>query len=318
MLENWFILSLFAVVLFSTTQLLDKSCINDLFKTVRGWMSVAGIFSILPIVYIFFYLTPDITSLSSIIVTITIASGVLQMIAYYFYAKAMIDEGADIIAVLWQTMPVYAAICGFFILGESLSLINVTGMVLITGVAIYLMLPKPKKLKGKKRLKFNIRLLIKRRAFIHMQIACILTIISTIILDQLANNNDSTSLLGFYYIGFTLVGLTFLTKKMFSKKHLISLLDNKRSLLMIIVFMGSVEVLDAIANYFMIEAYKLGSYGTVTATMALQPMCIIILASIYRKVTGGRFTRLVSQSHSLQTRFSAFAVLVIGTYALTA
>lgn len=314
MFENWLILSLLAVLMFSLTQLLDKACVSDFFKTIRGWMSVAGIFALFPTLYIFFIIKPSLDAMSSEIMALTVISGMVQMIAYYFYARAMVDEGADIISVLWQVMPIYAAIASVVLFGDILNIYNYIGIALITVVAIYLMMPKEENIE---KLFYRIRALIKKKSFIFMQITCLLTLASTLVLDQLASDYETIEIMGFSYLGYVIVGLAFLKPSYLTSTHIKSLLADKHLLMIIVIAMGCVEFFDAMGYYFIIEAYMYGDYAIITALMALQPMVIIMLAGIYKKLTSSRFASLTDQTHSITTKTFAITILTVGVYTLT-
>lgn len=315
----WLIYAIIGVIIFSISQIIDKICIDNIFKSIRGWLIASAALSTVPLAFLIFSqeLMLDLAFWTTLI---AISSGVLQITAYYFYAKAMETEGADIISVLWQVLPLYGCIFGVFMLGEVMSPLNLAGLCLTVLFASWISLPAKRK-----ALLTQLIALFRKPAFLYMQAACILTLISTLIIDQLTIHHASSELLFYYLVGYISVGVFLSIFALRDHGHLLrspqtlkSILYEKRKTLMIIIMaMGSLECLENVGNYLHIEAYRLGDYAPVTAINALQPFFILLMiygCRMIRHFPAKKLDDLICQEKTLAAKIPAFSGVFIGVY----
>lgn len=307
--ENWLIYALLSVIIFASTQIMDKFCVDDIFKTVRGWVIASGLFAIIPIVGILYKGVPfDGTDGLQFL---CLCAGLLQMAAYSFYAKAMQEEGADIIAALWQTLPLYGCLAGVLFLGEVLSFINVIGLLIITGVTVFLSLSN-----RRMRLKKMLTKFIFRRVFLWMQAACILTLFATLSIDHATHTASTETVFFFYYIGHFIFALGAILSKRKPVSHYWPFLRNARLMVPLVVAMSLIETLDGVGNYALIKAYALGDYGLVTAMEALQPMVILCLVGVAGFFKKDGLSSYIDGTRTASVKIPAFSAVFLGVYIL--
>lgn len=148
---NWLLIALAAPALWAVGNYIDKILIDKYFKG-RGvgalviFSGLIGIF-VLPAVYLW---QPSVTGLPVSQAAIAIMSGMFGVIAIWLYLIALKQDETSIIVPLFQTIPVFAFILGYFFLGEILTIRQAAGSILILTGAVLLSLkwersmPKPK------------------------------------------------------------------------------------------------------------------------------------------------------------------------------
>ena len=307
MISSWFIFALVGVVLYSVTQIIDKVSVDKIFDTISGWLAAAGIFGVIPLGMML--MKGGDLSISNEFMALSIFAGLVQFGAYYFYGRAIVEEGADIISALWQMLPIYACVAGFFFLGESLSLLNTLGVLAVAMIAFYLSFPK--KQKG---LINTLKNICTRPVFLYMQIACAMTIISTLCIDFMVETTSSDAVFVWNYVGYIIYGLITLFFVKGKKAGAFALIKDPKKLAFLVVAVSAVEILDGVAGYALMNAYSMAAYGIVTAVQALQPLCIISIVAFANMVKQGLLTDMVDNNRTLATKLPAFAGMFMGVY----
>lgn len=307
MISSWFLLALVGVVLYSVTQIIDKVSVDKLFDTISGWLCAAGLLSCLPL-GIMLMKGGDLT-ISPEFALLSIACGLIQYVSYYFYGKAIVEEGADIISALWQMLPIYAVVAGFLFLGETLSPLNALGVFVVASIAFYLSFPHTKE-----GILKSLKSIATKPVFMYMQIACAVTIISTMWVDYMVETTSSDAVFVWNYVGYMIYGfgaLFFIKNK---KQNMLKLMSDPRKFAFMILAVSAVEILDGVAEYAVMNAYAVASYGIVTAVSALQPLCIISIVAFANMIKQGALNDLVDNSRTLSTKLPAFAGMFMGVY----
>src|SRR5574343_300275 len=100
------------------------------------------IFSCLSAVFVLpvalWFRAEQIFNLNFFTILILLFCGFLSAVGFYFYLKAMDMEEVSIVVPLFQLLPVFSYFLAFFILGESLTLIQILASLLIMLGAIVL------------------------------------------------------------------------------------------------------------------------------------------------------------------------------------
>lgn len=299
----WFPYALASVFIYAALQIVDKFCVDGLFQTVRGWIVATGVFSLVPLSA--GLVLHGLPAIPLSFVALMMGAGAVQLVAYGFYARAMQAEGADIIAALWQIVPLYGCLAGFMFLGEVVHPVNLLGALLMAAVTLFLACPRHVKNWGS---------VLKKPVFLWMQAACVLTIGATLIMNHGAEHVGSDAVFVWFYMGHVIFGVA--VAFMRPALRLKDLVAKKKQLGIITLVMVTVQALDGLATYALIKAYEAGPYGMVTALEALQPMVILgfvgLLGLIRHKKLNRALMSLVNRDMPLRTKISAFVGLFIG------
>src|SRR3989338_5774192 len=119
---NWFFIALLAPALWSASNHCDKYLISRYFNGVGTgalvlFSSLVGLL-VLPVILLF---QPTVIEVSFSNALAMIVSGIIAIIGIVLYLYAMKKDEASIVTPLFQTIPVFAFILGYFVLGETLT-----------------------------------------------------------------------------------------------------------------------------------------------------------------------------------------------------
>lgn len=130
---TWFFIALLGPLFWLVANFVDKYTIEKFIskETDSGMLvlftSLSGLL-FLPIVY-FFTDTPLTLPLN--VIGISFSVGIIYIVAFIFYCRALQVDDTSNVTIFFQLAPVYLYILGFFFLGENISLIKITGGILI-------------------------------------------------------------------------------------------------------------------------------------------------------------------------------------------
>lgn len=132
---TWFFIALIGPILYSFANHTDKYLISRYSKggAVGSLIIFSSIFSIvaLPIVIFFHPSVLDISPLKSIALSI---NGMLVVIAILCYFYALRRNETSLVVPFFQTVPIFAFILGYFILGETITPIQgIASLIIILG-----------------------------------------------------------------------------------------------------------------------------------------------------------------------------------------
>ena len=138
---NWFFIALLAPALWSASNHCDKYLISRYFNGVGTgalvlFSSLVGLL-VLPVILLF---QPTVIEVSFSNALAMIVSGIIAIIGIVLYLYAMKKDEASIVTPLFQTIPVFAFILGYFVLGETLTVTQMVGSlcIIMGGVALSL------------------------------------------------------------------------------------------------------------------------------------------------------------------------------------
>ncbi|MFA6430134.1 MAG: DMT family transporter [Candidatus Paceibacterota bacterium] len=152
---SWFLIALIGPILWAIVNHIDKFLLSDRFEGSN--VGALMIFStlqcglLLPILY---FINNDIFNLSVENIILLIVVGILSVFAIMPYMYALDEEEASIVIPLFQLIPIWGYMFSYFILGETLTWMQLVGCLLIIGgsAIITLEFDEEKKIKFKKRI----------------------------------------------------------------------------------------------------------------------------------------------------------------------
>lgn len=136
---SWFFISLTGTALFAVGNFIDKILISRYFKgggvgALAIYSAFIGIF-ILPFPFIF---NTDFFSPGLVAILIMIASGIIYLLGIIPYLYALTSDDTSTVVPIFQTIPIFSYVLGYFFLKENISFIQFVGMLLIILGSIFI------------------------------------------------------------------------------------------------------------------------------------------------------------------------------------
>ncbi len=136
---HWIFIALLASLCWSITNHIEKFLLSKYFVGggAGGYVLFAALdFAIFIPLIIFF--KPATLLLDAHAAGVLLASGALYTIAVLLYLHALERDETSNVVPIWQTIPVFTFLIGFFLLGETLSRQQLIGSIIIVAAAIFL------------------------------------------------------------------------------------------------------------------------------------------------------------------------------------
>lgn len=135
---SWFLIALVGALFYASTNHIDKYLISKYLKggEVGSLVIFSSIFSIFALPIIFF-IHPEVFSVTVVQGIALAASGMMIVLAIllYFYALRL-DEATNVMP-FHQTIPIFAFILGYFILGETITSTQaIASLVIVAGASV--------------------------------------------------------------------------------------------------------------------------------------------------------------------------------------
>ena len=128
----WFLIALIGPFLYALSNHIDKILLEKYFK--KGGVGTLILFSsllsvmVLPFIFLADRTVFNISGISILILTI---EGILNVLVLWCWLLALKSEEASVAVVFYQLVPVFGGVLGYFILGETLSDIQLVAMATI-------------------------------------------------------------------------------------------------------------------------------------------------------------------------------------------
>lgn len=138
---NWFLIALITPLAHAAVNHIDKYLIQKYLRgsNVGSLVLFSALFAViaLPVVY---WMDPTVFNVSTYDAVLLIINGALLVLAYICYFYALSQDEASLVVPLFQFVPIFGFILGYFILGETLSKTQLLGSIIIIFGAILLSL----------------------------------------------------------------------------------------------------------------------------------------------------------------------------------
>lgn len=135
---SWLFFAFSGPVLWAISVHLDKYLVERFFKQsdVAVLLVFTAFIGVLMLPFIWFF-EPSVISLDLERIAVIAASGILYMGAMLFYLQALQSEEASVVAPFFQASPLFGYVLAYFVLGETLSAMQMAGgALIIVGAAI--------------------------------------------------------------------------------------------------------------------------------------------------------------------------------------
>jgi uncharacterized membrane protein len=129
---SWLIFAFSGPVLWAISTHFDKYLVERYFKhsDVAVLLLFTAFIGVLALPFIALY-EPTVFQLDAGSIVLIVLSGVLYMGAVLFYLRALQSEEASVVAPFFQAVPLFGYVLAYFILGETLSAVQMAGGALI-------------------------------------------------------------------------------------------------------------------------------------------------------------------------------------------
>lgn len=262
---NWFFIALLGPILYATSNHIDKYLVSKYLpnKEVGSLIIFSSIFSIiaLPIIII---IQPDVLSISLLNILSLIISGSIVIISILCYLYALQKDEATLVVPWYQTIPIFAFILGYFILGEKLLENQIYASIIIIVGAIIL--------------SFDItetKLRFKKRLVILMLSASFFYALSDVVFKLIALDNGFWISLFWSLVGKVIIGIIFFV---FIKSYRIQFIEVVRLSGKKIMGVNSInEVLTIFADSVVQYAILLAPITLVLLVNGFQPFFVFII-----------------------------------------
>ncbi|MDD5050459.1 MAG: EamA family transporter [Candidatus Pacebacteria bacterium] len=305
---NWLIFALVPPLLYSINNHVDKYLVERFFKnrtSEKGGIGSLVIFT--GLISILFCLIIGIAIPSQISISfphalVIILSGILLVGSYVPYFSALEYEEASVITPLWQFIPIFGYILGFFFLGETLRNIQIIGGFLIILGAISISISFDKK---------SAR--IKKGILLKMMGAAFLVSLSILLFKIIALQENFWASVFWEYAGIVVFSLfLFICIKSYRQQFLSLMRQNTAGFVLVNV-LG--EVLSFIAKLASNYVSLLVPIALLLLVNSLQPFFVFIIG-IVLTVFLPQLGREKLSGRDILQKFFAIGVMIAGTLLL--
>jgi drug/metabolite transporter (DMT)-like permease len=303
---TWFLLALTAPFLYAVTNYIDKVLLERYFKQggVGTLMIVSAGLSViaLPILYA---LDPQVLSVGLVNIGVLAGVGVLNILILFFYLKALEGEEVSVTIIFYQLVPVFAALLGYAVLGETLTTLELIAMaIVILGTSI---------ISFEVDAENNFRL--RRRTIYYMVAASFCWALGSVVFKAVALEENVIHSLFWEHVMLTLIGVGLFALVRSYRTHFIEALRTNSVPILGLNFLN--EGLYMSANAIFAFAYMLAPIALVLLAQSYQSLFALLLGAGLTLF----FPRLIREQirlrHIWQKGF-AIAITGIGTYLLLA
>lgn len=288
----WLLFALLAPLIWACSNLIDDDLVLHRLRNPNVLVGITGLFAGAPALYLFATRMVDVFSWQ--IACFGVLVGVLSLLVYYPYFRALESTHPANVILLWNVSPILVAVFAFLFLGERLSFVKyfAIGLILLSTVIIETVHANEKKHK------------MELKAFYWMLLASFGAALQVILEKRLYMESSTASGIAFISIGSFITGSLFflfrknrlILKQAFSKSGNIILLN---------------QCLEISAVVFASIAISLGPVSLVTAIGGSQAIMIMFLSMLFSKLFTRKQFRL-AKSPPLDRVMIACALVVVG------
>lgn len=265
---SWFFIALWAPFLLACANHNDKFLLSRHLKdkNVGAIVIFSSLFSSLPIP-ILFLIQPDVHDVSLFQGSALVASGMLSVFAAVCYLYALDIDEASFVTPFYQTVPIFAFVLGYFVLGETITLVQGSGASVIIAGALLLSLEFGRR---------GIRL--KRDVVALMLAAAVLSAMNGIIFKLIALDKGFLVSLSWGFVGQVTAGLILLVCVASYRRDFLSLFKQRR-----ISALGLIAVsrtLFSVSEGVTLYATLLAPVALVLVVNSFQPLFVFVFGIV--------------------------------------
>jgi drug/metabolite transporter (DMT)-like permease len=298
---HWILIALIPPAIWAITNHIDKFLLGKYFKggsvgALVLFSSLIGAF-ILPFILIF---KPNVLNISVSNALVVVISGIVYIIAIIPYLYALFEDEASFVVPMFQLTPIFGFILGYFVLGESLTTLQILASLLIITGSISLSVEL-----GSHKPKF------KKKLIILMGMSSFFFALYSLLFKYVAIQEDYWITSFWTYIGFVISALFILIFVKSYRQEFKKVISTNR--VPVIGLNSFNEIINILAVFVFNYAILLAPLALVWVIGGLQPLFVFIFGILLTVFLPHLGEESLQKKHLIQ-KMSAIAIIVIGTY----
>ncbi len=300
---NWFLIALVTPFLDGALSHIDKHLLSKYFKSKGAgalliFSSLIGMF-VFPVIYLF---QPNVINIEYKQAILLIVNGFLGALLFLPYFYALEKDEASIVLPLYQTEPIFGYILAYFVLGETLTITQISASLLIIIGAVFLALDLSEK---KPKFKKDIFWLITASSFLYA--------FTRLIFKFVAIKGSFWTTIFWQYVGLGIAGvLIYMLVTPYRKQFLTVLKINKLPVLGLNMLSEIIHVGSTFALHF---ATLLAPLALVQVVVGFQPFFVFVFGVLITLFLPKFGTESMIRKHLIQ-KIIAIAIMFAGTILL--
>jgi drug/metabolite transporter (DMT)-like permease len=265
---NWLLIALCAPFLLACANHNDKILLSRYLKE-KGIGSIvifSSLFSGVAIPIVLF-IHPDLFGVSLVQGSALVATGMLSVAAAVCYLYALDIDEASFVTPFYQTVPIFAYVLGYFVLGETITLAQGLGALVIIAGALALSLEFRRR-----------RIRLKRNVVALMLAASLLSAINGVIFKLIAVDAGFWASLFWSFVGQVTAGLALLVGVPSYRRDFIDLF--KRHRVGVVGLIGLSRALFSVSEAVTLYATLLAPVALVLVVNSFQPLFVFALGVV--------------------------------------
>lgn len=300
---NWFFIALIGPILYASANHIDKYLISRYMKegAVGALIIFSSIFSIiaLPIVV---FIHPDVFAVSLLQGVALALNSTLIVFAVLLYFYALRNDEASYVVPFYQTIPIFAFILGYFILGETVTAFQgIASFIIISGALVL-------------SFEFGIgKTLFRREVVILMLGASLLYAVNGVVFKLIAVESGFWPGTFWGLVGKIIIGFIFLAFVPTYRRQFFSMFSqNKLAVFSLNSFNESLTIVaEAVTQY----ATLLAPVALVLLVNAFQPLFVFIIGIAITLLLPSFGKESLNQKTIIQ-KIIGIGLMILGTYFL--
>ena len=264
---SWFFIALAAPLLWAIVNHTDKYLLSKYFKghSIGALIIFSTLIAliVLPFAYFFDQHIFEISFRNGFILVI---AGILGALAVLSYLYALDDEDVSIVVPLFQLIPIFGFILGYFLLGETLTAKQISGCVLIIFGSVFISIERGAKMS------------IKWKLLGLMVLASLLFATYDVTYKVAAVEEGFWVSIFWEHVGLFVIGLFFFIAIRTYRRQFLAMIG-RNSGAILGINLGS-EIINIVANLLTNFALLLAPVALVLTVSGLQPLFVFILSVV--------------------------------------
>ncbi len=256
----WFILAILSAFFLATVSIIDKHILTRYIREPMIPVIIMGLIGLLSAIAIYIYY--GFSSMSYLNITLSFIAGIFYIITTVVYFKVLNVDEVSRVVPLFFISPLFVLILAIIFLGETLTIENYIGIILLVAGAVLISSKKT----------FRIKL---DKSFWMMMVAVLFVALGTLLTDYLLNFADYWTIFSYGKIGsfIAIIPLFYLYYDKFHKtikrggKRVVSLLVANEGLAILSLLLSTM-------------ALSVGLASLVSAAMSVDPFFILMYAIV--------------------------------------
>jgi uncharacterized membrane protein len=301
---SWFFIALWAPFLVACANHNDKFLLSRYVKekSIGSIVILSALFSGVAMVIVLL-IQPDVYDVSFLQGLALVATGMLSVFAAVCYLYALDTDEASFVTPFYQTVPIFAYFLGYFILGETITLAQGLGSIVIIVGALALSFEF-----GRRGMRF------KRNVVALMLAASVLSAINGVIFKLIAVNTGFWVALFWGFAGQVMTGLMFLLCIPSYRGDFLDLF--KQQQVAVIALIALSETLLSVSEAVTLYATLLAPVALVLLVNSFQPLFVfalgILLTLFFPRVAEESLGRMKMLQKSV-----GISLMLVGGYAIS-